>query len=74
MRPYSKKSSTDSEDWQGNRTDGSWRTKGVVNGALTALAGTDGNLSRHAHAIRDELRRHFITQGNVPWQVQQVKD
>ncbi|KAL3182962.1 hypothetical protein MRX96_006757 [Rhipicephalus microplus] len=59
---YCPPGTTDSEDWRGNRTDRSWRTKGVVNGALTALAGTGGNSARHAHAIRDKLRRHFIIQ------------
>ncbi|XP_075732764.1 uncharacterized protein LOC142775306, partial [Rhipicephalus microplus] len=43
---YCPPGTTDSEDWQGNRSDRSWRTEGVVNGALAALAGRGGNSSR----------------------------
>ncbi|XP_049273627.1 uncharacterized protein LOC119399351 [Rhipicephalus sanguineus] len=71
---YCPPGTTDSEDWQGNQTDGSWRTDGAVNGALAALPGTGGNSARLAHAIRDKLCRHFITEDRLPWQVKHVKD
>lgn len=43
---YCPPGTTDSEDWQGNQTDGSWRTDGAVNGALATLPGTGGNSAR----------------------------
>ncbi|KAL1472476.1 hypothetical protein MTO96_039296 [Rhipicephalus appendiculatus] len=70
---YCPPGTTDGEDWQGNLTDGSWRSDGAVNGALAALPGTGGNSARLAHAIRDKLCRHFITEDKLPWQVKHVK-
>ncbi|KAL1468348.1 hypothetical protein MTO96_041533 [Rhipicephalus appendiculatus] len=43
---YCPPGTTDGEDWQGNLTDGSWRSDGAVNGALATLPGTGGNSAR----------------------------
>ncbi|XP_054928169.1 uncharacterized protein [Dermacentor andersoni] len=60
---YCPPGTADTEDWQGNVTDGNWRAEGTDNGALVTLNGAG------CHSAR-----YFITEGKVPWQESHVKD
>nr|XP_054934290.1 uncharacterized protein LOC129380069 isoform X2 [Dermacentor andersoni] len=71
---YCPPGTTDTEDWQGNLTDGNWRADSADSGALVTLHGTGCHSTRVAYAIRDKLSRYFITYGRVPWQESHVKD
>ncbi|XP_075728103.1 uncharacterized protein LOC142769094 [Rhipicephalus microplus] len=65
---YCPPGATDSEDWEGHLSPGSWRDEEAAGGALIPSRPTGCNAARYAKEVRDKLAHYFVTDGQVPWQ------
>ncbi|XP_070392791.1 uncharacterized protein [Dermacentor albipictus] len=64
---YSPPGYADTEDWEGNITEGRWRSE-ETGLPLKDIDSTGFHSSRAAMDVRDRLARYFIQDGMVPWQ------
>ncbi|KAH7964698.1 hypothetical protein HPB49_000720 [Dermacentor silvarum] len=61
---YCPAGSTDSEDWEGRLSIGSWRNDDHPTGSvLTVQRHTRCNATRYAKLVREKLAHHFVTAG-----------
>ncbi|XP_075738955.1 uncharacterized protein LOC142784457 [Rhipicephalus microplus] len=65
---YCPPGATDSEDWEGHLSQGSWRDEETADGALIPSRSTSCNAAKYAKEERDKLAHYFVTDGQVPWQ------
>ncbi|KAL3179541.1 hypothetical protein MRX96_037925 [Rhipicephalus microplus] len=70
---YCPPGATDSEDWEGHLSPGSWRDEEAAGGALIPSRPTGCNAARYAKAVRNKLAHYFVTECQVPWQHKVVK-
>lgn len=68
---YAPHGTFDQENSDGTVTGGAWR-RNTPDGNMIELQRIPVNVSDQAKAVREEFENYFVTDGEIPWQYNQI--